>query len=238
MTLEATVGHLDRASASAWVIERSEVLSGELAEVVTIEETHNAIAFASTLEHVVRVRDLSTESGIAVSKLRLRAERRMGELIREGQQRGEIATRGGDRRSADRSNSSPPSLVDLGLSWDESAQAQKLASVDESTFEAALDQEAKRAHDSRGVIPRAGVLRVIDPEGEKSTDTRWRDADSFISACKRVADLGTENVIASIRFGTYPTAEDTKLVASAVDRELERARAVIMQAINARKARN
>ena len=60
-------------------------------------------------------------------EIRLRAERRCGELIREQQESGEIESRGGDRKT----KSSGTTLNDIGITRDQSSKFQKLADIPE-----------------------------------------------------------------------------------------------------------
>jgi len=46
-----------------------------------VTEAKDVLAAISTLEHAVKVRDMNQQSVIAASTLRIRAERRVGELI-------------------------------------------------------------------------------------------------------------------------------------------------------------
>ncbi len=66
--------------------------------------------------------------------IRLRSERRTGQLLREMGERGDRAQGGGDRRSG--SQSATPKLEDLGVIKTQSSRWQKLAMKDEVDFEA------------------------------------------------------------------------------------------------------
>lgn len=61
------------------------------------------------------------------AELKLRAERRLGELLAE------LVQHGGDRKTE--STSHGARLKDMGLTWSDSSRWQKLASIDEEKWE-------------------------------------------------------------------------------------------------------
>ncbi len=90
------------------------------------------------------------------AQIRLRAERRCGELIREQQASGELAAHGGDRKiKVVRHDLDFKTLNDIGISRDQSSKFQKLADIPQAEFE-----ERMNTHIANGDIPStAGVIR-------------------------------------------------------------------------------
>jgi hypothetical protein len=82
-------------------------------------------------------------------EIRLRAERRAGVLLMHMAKAELRDARGGDRKSTSCNTTligeikAPPSLVDLGISRDQSSKWQKLAQVSEAEFESALGAPGK-----------------------------------------------------------------------------------------------
>lgn len=75
-----------------------------------------------------------------VNEIRLRAERRTGELLREiDKQHG---ARGVGKKVASSANDSTPKLRDLGISRDQSSQWQRLAAIPQSEFDRRLSKES------------------------------------------------------------------------------------------------
>jgi hypothetical protein len=77
------------------------------------------------------------------AEIRIRAERKTGELIAEGQQTGKIRKSGGDGTNQHQKQLSPRSTIaktlpELGISRDQSSQWQKLAAMPEEKFNDAL----------------------------------------------------------------------------------------------------
>jgi N6-adenosine-specific RNA methylase IME4 len=77
------------------------------------------------------------------TEIKIRAERRGGELLREMADRGERAVRGQAQKSHGETFQ-PPHLADLGVTKTQSSRWQKLAALDDAAFEARL-AAAKKA---------------------------------------------------------------------------------------------
>lgn len=88
-----------------------------------------------------------------VTEIKVRAERRAGELLSQMKQSGELTPHGGDRRSDSRSDTT--SLKDVGISPDQSSRWQQLASMSAEHFETAV----ATAKDAAGQVTTAFMLR-------------------------------------------------------------------------------
>ncbi len=92
----------------------------------------------------------------------MRAERKAGELLTLATVAGELAGRGGDRKSESRSSAT--TLKDVGISADQSARWKQLASMPDEHFETAV----ATAKDTAGQVTTAFMLR----EAEKPKPAR------------------------------------------------------------------
>jgi hypothetical protein len=72
--------------------------------------------------------------------LRIRAERRVGELLAAQAEPGERQSVGRPKKVTDADHFPKPRLADQVVTKNESSAYQKLAAVDEPTFEKAIDQ--------------------------------------------------------------------------------------------------
>jgi hypothetical protein len=105
----------------------------------TLSESLEIRAFADTLRHAIQHARLGVVLENRAAQLRLRAERRAGELLREMRERGQRDRgRGGDRRS--RSRPATVKLADLGLTRSQSSRLQRVARIPDETFERWLDR--------------------------------------------------------------------------------------------------
>jgi hypothetical protein len=237
-------GELAEASdASALVLHWCEQGAAALAEATTLEEGRHVLGAISTLEHATRVRDVNAEAAVAASALRVRAERRMGELVNAEREAGRLATQRDGRRPLGvvrPDAKAPPTLADHGISRDQAAEFVRLAEVPEDTFAAAIEDAAADATAKKGLnVTRAGVLRRINPEAEKRPDERWLEADRFITTAKRLVTQ-SEAALAAVRFGIYP-GDDLPLVPEAVERTLGEALTAITKvraALNRKEVRH
>jgi hypothetical protein len=87
------------------------------------------------------------------TEIRICAERRVGELLREMAERNERETKGDDRRSKSSPATliaPPPKLADLGINKTQSSRWQKLAALDADAFEHKVESASKRAYNSIG----------------------------------------------------------------------------------------
>lgn len=127
------------------------------------------------------------ENEIGASRVRVRAERKLGEILKRMAENGERAGQGGDRRSDDaESKLRGATLKDLQIQPDRASRAMQLAAVPEDEFEAALS-EPKIAQPRRILAERQTELVPI-----KKTLNLWG----------RVRDLGT-----AISAGEVPDIE-------------------------------
>jgi hypothetical protein len=133
------------------------------------------------------------------TEIRLRAERRCGELLREMAQNGERHPGGGDQRSEARS--AVRTLADLGISNMQSSRWKKLADVREEYFEQKIEEAKKSARPARprfnnadkprrkeaAVKTSLDVVKVRD--GAPIGDLRWSMLDRMIVENLREAAL-------------------------------------------------
>jgi len=81
------------------------------------------------------------------TEIRLRAERRAGELLAQMKERGEREARGGDRKSKCSASTliAPPQLADLGITKSQSSNWQRLAAIEAQVFEARVERAKRKA---------------------------------------------------------------------------------------------
>jgi hypothetical protein len=110
------------------------------------------------------------------TEIRLRAERRVGELLIEMQERGERETKGGDRKSKLQPGTLiPPKLSDLGVSNTQSSRWQKLAAIDDDAFEDVVDRARQGAS--------AALDRAQQPRPKPKPKPKRRDATDVVATC-------------------------------------------------------
>jgi N6-adenosine-specific RNA methylase IME4 len=81
------------------------------------------------------------------TEIRMRAERRAGELLAEMKAHGQREGAGGDRKSKSQPAILIPKLSDIGITANQSSRWQKLAALDPNAFEDKVGTASKRAYD-------------------------------------------------------------------------------------------
>jgi hypothetical protein len=84
---------------------------------------------------------------VQATEIRMRAERRVGELLAEMAECGERETKGGDRRSKSQPATLIPKLKDLCVTKTQSSRWQKLAALPEEKFEQNVKRASADAYD-------------------------------------------------------------------------------------------
>jgi hypothetical protein len=200
--VQRTVGIIkDAAHPVAAVLAMCEKAREALARAVSVTDARDVLAAISTLEHAIKVRDLSHEAVVAASTMRIRAERRVGELLAV-----QDMNKGGRPKpisDVDRF----PTLEDQGITLNESSTFQRLASVSGGRFERALGNAARTATERKIAVTRESVMREIDPHAMRTPDDGWKDVDRFKTACDRVAELAPA-AIEAIRWNHFPMIDD------------------------------
>jgi DNA N-6-adenine-methyltransferase (Dam) len=116
-----------------------------LADARTLEDVRFVRDFAEALRTYARAHDLGVEAMNYATEIKLRAERRAGELLIAMATSGERRTRDDGLSEQVSEGATPaPSLTDLGISRDQSSDWQAIASLPEPEFEAYI-AEAKEA---------------------------------------------------------------------------------------------
>lgn len=136
---------------------RYDAMCQAIAEAHRVDEVKDLRDKAMALEAYARqAKNLDAER--KACEIRLRAERRAGELLRDMAETGQRASRQENPGSISPDVICPPTLSDLGISLNQSSKWQKLASVPRGQFEAALA-------DPDDMPTTAGILRKQNGDG-------------------------------------------------------------------------
>lgn len=138
-------------------------------QCVRIDEAKELHNQAMALEVYAR-QARNTETEEMCARVRIRAERKMGELLAEMKASGEMDSgMGGDRKSRSSDTTvidQPKTLSDLGITKDQSAKSQKLAQIPPTQFEEALSQ------------PKPSVSKILkDTDPDRNAKPKKKVAD-------------------------------------------------------------
>lgn len=142
----------------------------ELQKAKTIDEVKTIRDAAERLRLYLKQANESLEMQNDAAEIKLRAERRAGEMLKEGAQNGDRQTRGGDRKS-NRHNVSliqPPSLKEIGITEKQSERWQSIATIPEEKFE----QTIKETKQARQELTQRDVLKVAQEIRKEQSEER------------------------------------------------------------------
>ena len=134
-------------------------------QLTRYEQARHALAECHRVDEVKDIRDKAEamaayarqakdqELILWATEIKVRAERKAGELLGQMKDRGELTQHGGDRKSESRSDTT--NLNSIGVSADQSSRWQSLASMSDEHFEAAV----ATAKDTAGQVTTAFMLR-------------------------------------------------------------------------------
>jgi hypothetical protein len=134
----------------------------------SIEEVNELRARAEAVRVYTRQAELGKEAENAAAEIRLRAERRVGELLKE------MPRNVGGRPTETGPHERPVSLGQLGVSKNESSAFQRMAAMPEDEFEGRLT-----AARHNGRVSRAAVLRDEDAEEQQRAREEF---DAFVAS--------------------------------------------------------
>jgi hypothetical protein len=145
-----------------------------IAEAKSIEVAKELRDQAEAAAHYLRQHEDARDAAIDAQELKVRAERKLGELLAKTPK----ASAGRPGKNPSNDPRDFPSLADQDISYDESANWQKIASIPEETFEAHL-AEAREGEKPAGATT-AGVLRLAEGKREAPGAPRYIISDSVL----------------------------------------------------------
>ena len=161
--------------------------------LVAINEARLQLQSVNTLDDVLAIRDKaealrvyakaaldSLETANAAAEIKLRAERRAGEMLSVMEKRD-----GGDAMKA-RSHVDtelPPSLAELGIDKNKSSRWQREAAVDDDTFE----QYLLMCREDGREVTQSGLLQVANGAhvGNNSGNSEWYTPQAYVDAVRQ-----------------------------------------------------
>jgi N6-adenosine-specific RNA methylase IME4 len=145
---------------SATALAKYEVAKSALAEAHRVDEVKTIRDKAVAMQaYAKQAKDTTLIT--QATEIRMRAERRAGELLIEMAERGERAGQG-EGEGKGRTGQPLLRLADLGISKTQSSRWQQLARISDHTFEAKVTSASKRAYDgiAHRFIKKAGIEKA------------------------------------------------------------------------------
>lgn len=205
-----------------------------MTSLVRYEAARTALAECQRIDEVKDIRDKAeamaayarqakdTELIQYATEIKVRAERRAGEMLKEAGERGERVTyrdaRWGESESQDATRK--PTLADIGVTKDQSARWQSLAGMSDEHFETAV----ATAKDTAGQVTTAFMLREAQkakPQGKPKTGPKAEAIREELRAAKErgVSMLETyaRLTLTAVRAQDSFTEQEQSLLAELMD---------------------
>lgn len=224
-----------------------------LAECKSVDEVKTWADKAAAMQAYGRMaKDKTLE--VDAAEIRIRAERRLGEMLAQQKADGGLATGvrlagaapgrndGSSALVTNEDRPTAPKLSDAGISYDLSSRAQKLAAVPEAEFEAEVGQWRERvSEEGRRVSARlqaAGEREQKKREITPAPEAAPTNADELAELQHTVADLAAENERLSDRLAVeaMDASEEEKTAAFQTINELRERVRVLEAEVSALKA--
>lgn len=181
-----------------------ERIAAQIAECKNLDELRDIRGAAKAIEAYQRASNAALQVQNDAIEIRLRADRQVGVLLRDG------LPHGGDRKS--KSRHATLKLADLDITKSQSSRSQKLAEVPQGVFERHLDNTKARGEK----LTTAGTIAAVSHSPEHDSD-EWYTPPDVIAAARQVLggiDLDpASNDIAqkTVKASRYFTKEDDGL---------------------------
>lgn len=184
-----------------------------MTQLIRYEQARNALAECHRVDEVKDIRDKAEamaayarqakdqELILWATEIKVRAERKAGELLTASAVSGERAgkSEGGKKAAEERwgsksegASSHPPTLAEIGITKDQSSRWQQLASMSDEHFEAAV----ATAKDTAGQVTTAFMLR--EAKGS-APPKKGRKADALRAELKEAQARGSSQLVSYAR---------------------------------------
>lgn len=157
-----------------------ENIKNELLEIKTIEDGVGFLNKLKTVEVWVKAEKRDAELQNLVAEQKLRTQRILGDLIKSGQESGEIADQGDRVSNVPHRNIS--TLSQIGISRKDSASFQQIASIPQDDFEEFIEEKKDKVNHAVAELTTAGAVRLA-----KSLKQKGKDIDTLLEINEEIA---------------------------------------------------
>ena len=153
-----------------------EQASQQLAQIRSIEQGTEYLSKVKGIEAWAKAEKQDAEMMTMIAEQKLRTQRILGELIKQGQESGEIRIVSDNRHST----GTKKGPVDFQMTKNQWKQCQDIASVPEPAFNEFIEQKKAEVQEKAAELTTAGMIRFkkeLDKEKRFDTEDPWSDEE-------------------------------------------------------------
>lgn len=154
-----------------------EQAANQLAQIKSIESGTEYLSKVKGIEAWAKAEKQDAEMMTLIAEQKLRTQRILGQLIKQGQEAGELRVRGDSGSSKKRLHE------DLGITRERSKVYQDIASIPEPAFNEFIETKKAEVQEKAAELTTAGMLRFkkeLDAEKRFRTDDPWTDDEEWL----------------------------------------------------------
>jgi N6-adenosine-specific RNA methylase IME4 len=165
-----------------------------LQKAKTIDEVKSVRHAAERLRLYLKQVNESLEMQNDAAEIKLRAERRAGEMLKEGAKNGDRAGRGRPKKPSSEKGFSAPTLEEIGISEKQSFHWQSIAEIPEEEFEQVIE-ETKQAGEE---LTQRDILKVAKEIKQEKNKIRRTER------IENIAEVSRNNTVLDGSIGKFP----------------------------------
>lgn len=156
-----------------------EQAANQLAQIKSIESGTEYLSKVKGIEAWAKAEKQDAEMMTLIAEQKLRTQRILGQLIKQGQESGEIISRNDNINSYNEK----VSLKNLGIEAWQSKTYKDIASIPEPAFNEFIETKKAEVQEKAAELTTAGMLRFkkeLDAEKRFETDDPWTDDEEWL----------------------------------------------------------
>ena len=167
-----------------------EQASQQLAQIKSIESGKEYLSKVKGIEAWAKAEKQDAQMMTMIAEQKLRTQRILGQLIKQGQEAGELLK----GRALKESNAS--TLSDIGITRDQSRTYQSIASIPEPAFNEFIETKKAEVQEKAAELTTAGMLRFkkeLDSKKRFDTDEEWTEEEKRLRDHLMIGNAVTVN---------------------------------------------
>jgi len=153
-----------------------EQASQQLAQIKSIESGKEYLSKVKGIEAWAKAEKQDAQMMTMIAEQKLRTQRILGQLIKQGQEAGELQSKGQPKKEMSKATT----LNDLGITRDQSRTYQSIASIPEPAFNEFIETKKAEVNEKAAELTTAGMLRFkkeIDSQSRFDTEEPWTEME-------------------------------------------------------------